>query len=332
MPKSDGQKRKLLLLKELLERESDERHPVSTRRMLEYLAANGIQAERKSVYGDLQCLTDSGLDILCVHGKNGGYYLASRLFELPELKLLVDAVQSSRFLTEKKSLELIGKLERLTSVYEAGQLRRQVVVSGRVKTMNESIYYNVDQLHTAIASNSRITFRYFDWGIDREKHFRPRLYEADPLHLCWADEKYYLIAYSQPHGITHYRVDKMAEIAATGAPRSREALAQKLDLAAYSRAVFSMYSGEVQRVRMRFARSLAGVVIDRFGRDIILVPDGPEHFTFTAEIAVSPMFLGWMAGFGDRAEILHPPALRRQFRQDLESMLTLYGSDDPPET
>ena len=328
MAKTEGQKQKLLLLKELLERESDAEHPVTTRRMLEYLAAHGIHAERKSIYDDIRCLQDYGMDILCIHGKNGGYYLTARLFELPELKLLVDAVQSSRFLTEKKSLELIEKLGHLASTYEAQQLRREVVVSGRVKTMNESIYYNVDQIQTAISGNSRIRFRYFDWGMDRQKHYRDRIYDADPLHLCWADEKYYLIAYSLPHGITHYRVDKMADIVSTGEARSREAMSQNVDPAAYSSAVFAMFHGEPTRVRMRFEQSLAGVVIDRFGQDSILVPDGEDHFTFSAEIAVSPTFLGWMAGFGSRAEILYPPSLRQTFQEQLERILALYRDEE----
>lgn len=324
MAKSERQKLKLLLLRDLLLRESDETHPLSMQQILQSLDAAGVCAERKSIYHDLECLKEYGMDILSLKGKNGGYYLASRPFELPELKLLVDAVQSSRFLSEKKSLELIGKLESLSSVHEAGQLRRQVVVSGRVKTMNESIYYNVDRIHDAIARNSRITFHYFEWGVDRKKHDRPGLYEASPYALCWADENYYLIADSARHGITHYRVDKMASIEITNEPRAVTEASRKLDLAAYSRAVFSMFGGEVQQVRMRFSNSLAGVVIDRFGRDSMLVPDGPEHFTFTAPIAVSPMFLGWIISFGDKAKILYPQSVADQCRELLERTLAQY--------
>ena len=219
MARSEGQKLKLLYLKELLEQESDERHPVNVQKMLEYLASHGIEAERKAIYSDIACLQEYGMDLLHKSGKYGGYFLASRAFELPELKLLVDAVQSSRFLTTKKSLELIEKLGCLTSCHEAGSLKRQVVVSGRVKTMVESIYYLVDELQEAIAQNSQITFRYFEWGADGKRHFRPGLYEASPYALVWDNENYYLVAHSQRHGITHYRVDKMAEIRATGKPR-----------------------------------------------------------------------------------------------------------------
>ena len=190
--------------------------------------------------------------------------------------------------------------------------------------MNESIYYNVDRIHEAIASNSRITFQYFDWGPDRQKHFRPRLYEASPYALCWADENYYLIADSARHGMTHYRVDKMASIEITGEPRAVTEESKNLNLAAYSRAVFSMFGGEVLQVRMRFDNSLAGVVLDRFGKDSMLIPDGPEHFTFTAPIAVSPMFLGWLISFETKAEILSPQSVRDQCARLLQETLKQY--------
>ena len=309
MAKSEGQKLKLLYLKKFLEEQSDENHPVNTERILEYLAAHDIKAERKSIYSDIACLQDFGMDIIHQPGRGGGYYLASREFELPELKLLVDAVQSSRFLTTKKSMQLITKLSSLASQYEAGGLKRQVMVTGRVKTMNESIYYTVDQLHEAIAKNSQIKFRYTEWGVDRKRHDRPGPYEASPYGLIWDDEYYYLVAYSPRHGMTHYRVDKMADITLTGEPRYIDSAAKKLDAAAYGRNVFGMFGREVKSVRMRFHNSLAGVVIDRFGADTMLIPDGEEYFTFAMDIAVSPMFYGWIAGFGEKAKILSPQSV-----------------------
>ena len=309
MAKSEGQKLKLLYLKKFLEEQSDENHPVNTERILEYLAAHDIKAERKSIYSDIACLQDFGMDIVHQPGRGGGYYLASREFELPELKLLVDAVQSSRFLTSKKSMELITKLSRLASNYEAGGLKRQVMVSGRVKTMNESIYYNVDRLHEAIAQNSRIRFRYVEWGVDRQRHDRPGPYEASPYGLIWDDENYYLVAHSPRHGMTHYRVDKMVGIEITGEPRFIDPEGKKLSAASYGRNVFGMFGRETKTVRMRFHKSLAGVVIDRFGADTMLIPDGEDHFTFAMDIAVSPMFYGWIAGFGNQAKILSPQSV-----------------------
>ena len=245
--------------------------------------------------------------------RNGGYFLASRTFELPELKLLVDAVQSSKFLSERKSMQLIAKLETLASGYAAGSLRRQVTVAGRVKTMNESVYYSVDLLHEAIQKNSRITFRYFDYDLNGSRRYRPGLYTASPYALCWQDENYYLIAHSERHGLTHYRVDKMASISMTGQPRYMDAQTRELDLTEYGKNVFGMFAGSREQLRLRFDRSLAGVVIDRFGRGTPCVPDGPDAFICTVEVAVSPNFFGWLASFGARAQLLSPAPVREAF-------------------
>lgn len=324
MAKNEGQKLKLLYLKEFLEDYSDESHPVTMQEILDYLSSHGIAAERKSIYNDIACLQEFGVDILHKSGRGSGYYVASRNFELPELKLLVDAVQSSRFLTTKKSMQLISKLGQMASIHEASSLKRQVVVSGRVKTMNESIYYNVDRLHEAIAQNSQIKFHYTEWGMDGHRHQRPGIYEASPYALVWDDENYYLVAHSQRHGITHYRVDKMTDIQQTGAPRYMAPEAKHLDAASYGKNVFGMFSGEPVTCRMRFHCSLVGVVIDRFGPDTILVPDGPDHFVFTVPIAVSPLFLGWLAGFGDKAKILSPQNVIDSYQELIAPSLAQY--------
>ena len=313
MARSERQKLKLLYIKDLLEQQSDETHPLSTQAIVDALARQGIQAERKSIYDDIACLQQYGMDIVCIRGPGGGYFLASRPFELPELKLLVDAVQSSRFLTEKKSMQLIAKLGTLASREQAGSLRRQVVVSGRVKTMNESIYYSVDLLHEAIARNSQISFRYFDWNLDGGRRYRPGKYTASPYALCWQDENYYLIAHSERHGLTHYRVDKMAQISITDKPRYMDAQMRSIDLSEYGKNVFGMFGGAREQVHLRFDRSLTGVVIDRFGRRTLLIPDGPDAFICTVEVAVSPNFFGWLASFGRRAAILGPERVREDY-------------------
>ena len=306
MAKSEKQKLKLLYLKQLLEERSDENHPINTQQILDYLSTKDIQAERKSIYSDIACLQEFGMDILHTPGRGGGYFLASREFELPELKLLVDAVQSSKFLTSKKSMQLISKLGRMASVHEAGILKRQVVVTGRVKTMNESIYYNVDRIHEAIHGTEQIRFRYFDWSVDGNRSYRSGTYEASPYALIWDNENYYMVAHSSRHGITHYRVDKMSDIESAGKPKVPADESLSVRISAYGKSVFNMYGGETIPVKMRFHNSLAGVIVDRFGPDIIRIPDGDEHFVFTANIAVSPLFLGWLAGFGNRARILSP--------------------------
>lgn len=313
MGRSENQKLKLLYLKELFETQTDEQHLLTMQEILDELAKLGIHAERKSIYDDLEYLRQFGMDIVNVRGANGGYFLASRTFELPELKLLVDAVQSCRFLSEKKSVQLISKLETLASRHEAKSLRRQVTVAGRVKSMNESVYYNVDLLHEAIQQNSKIHFRYFDYDLDGSRRYRPGVYDASPYALCWQDENYYLVAHSGRHGLTHYRVDKMAQITLSGEARYMDAQTRELDLSKYGKNVFGMFSGKREQVRLWFDRSLTGVVIDRFGRETMRIPSGEDAFVCTVEVAVSPNFFGWLASFGVRAKILAPEHVREAF-------------------
>lgn len=324
MARSENQKLKLLYLKELFETRSDERHILSMQDIVSFLSARGIRAERKSVYADVACLQQYGMDIVLQKGPGGGYFLASRPFELPELKLLVDAVQASKFLSERKSVALIAKLSSLCSVHDAVQLKRQVTVHKRVKSMNESVYYTVDRIHEAIAQNRQLSFRYFDWGVDGRKHERPGDYVASPYALVWDDEKYYLIAHSERHGLTHYRVDKMARLTITNTPRLITEEAKQLDLSRYGKTVFGMFAGSAQTVKLRFQNALAGVVIDRFGKEIMLVPDGDDAFTFTTEIILSPVFYGWLAGFGEKAEILFPESVRTAFSALCHQALSRY--------
>ena len=325
MAKSANQKSKLLYLSKILLEQTDEDHPITVPEMIQELAKRDIKAERKSIYDDLETLSLFGLDVQSRKGRSPGWFIGSREFELPELKLLMDAVQSSRFITQKKSDALIRKLEGLASIHQARQLQRQVYVSGRIKVMNESIYYNVDRLHDAIAGNSQISFRYFDWDLHGERRYRPGKYTASPYALLWEDENYYLIALSPRHGLTHYRVDKMTNITKTGETRILGPEYENLDLTRYSSSVFGMFRGAPARVHLRFENALAGVVIDRFGRGVMLVPDGDAHFTLMADIAVSPQFFAWLAGFGPRVKILHPTQIAEDYVNYIKSALEPYA-------
>ena len=323
MARQEKQKLKLLYLRDLFYERSDENAPLTAQDIIDLLKELGVTCERKSIYNDIACLQDYGMPIEIQRGRGGGYYLAARDFELPELKLLVDAVQSSRFLTQKKSLELIKKLEKLAGRSAGGSLQRNVVVSGRVKNMDESIYYAVDAIHEAISKNSQIRFRYFEWGVDRTRIYREGEYTASPYALVWDNEFYYLVAHSARHGLTHYRVDHMSDIRQTGEPRWLEK--EKMpDLSIYGKNVFSMYSGEAVQVKMQFANSLAGVVLDRFGRDAILVPEDENTFTYTATIAVSPTFLGWLTQFGAKAKVIFPENVVEAHRKLLLQTLAQY--------
>ncbi len=323
MPKSDNQKLKIFYILDYLERNSNPDHPVRAAELTHMLEhQHNILCDRKTVYSDIAALQDYGIDIVSMPGKNGGYYIASRNFELPELKLLIDAVQSSRFLTEKKSRELIEKLCNQCNEHDARLMRRDVLVSGRVKSMNETIYYNVDAIQEAIAQNKQIAFRYFDWGMDGKRKYRDRDYQASPYGLCQDNENCYLLAHSERHGITSYRVDRMSDIQAMTDPRIPCPELTGKALTEHANRLFQMYSGESTDVKLRFHRSLVNVVIDRFGRDTMLIPDGEEHFVFTVNVAVSPMFLSWVIGFGAKAKILYPQpvieACRDMCRQALE--------------
>ena len=329
MPRFANQKLKCLYLVDFLLQNSDEQHAVTVAQMAEYLAQRGISAERKSLYSDLEALRQWGLDVEYRKSPDSGYYVASRRFQLPELKLLVDAVQSSKFLSLRKSSELITKLETLASRYEAQALRRQVYVTHRIKNMNESIYYNVDALHGAIAAGSRITFRYFDWDISGKKKNRRggQRYEVSPWALLWDDENYYLVGYDAAHAERrHYRVDKMESILQTGEPRLGQALFRQFDPAEYSRKVFGMYGGEPQQVTLRFDAAMANIVFDRFGREQMLFPTADGGFTVTVEVVPSPQFFAWLTGLGRSVRILGPQPVRQAFLDHLQHVLSAYES------
>ena len=328
MARSSRQKLKLLYLMQYLLQESDAEHPLTTRQLIDRLAACGITAERKSIYDDIEALRAYGLDIVADPGGKHGYYVAQRTFELPELKLLVDSVQSSKFITHRKTASLIRKIESLASVHEAQLLQRQVYVANRVKTMNESIYYNVDAIHSGISRDRKIRFRYFEYTVSKERRFRKggAYYVVSPYALTWDDENYYLVAFDSDAGhIKHYRVDKMSDISATDEPRDGADAFAALDMAVYTRKVFGMFSGRETAVRMRFANHLVGAVIDRLGQDVPVIPDGDEHFTVTAGIVVSPQFFGWLAAFGEEAKLLWPEDVVDAYRSHIAQIAALYG-------
>ncbi|MBR7092759.1 MAG: WYL domain-containing protein [Clostridia bacterium] len=322
--KRTRQKEKLLLLQKILSEETDAEHPLSVPQLLRRLEGAGIPAERKSLYDDIEALQQAGMDIERQPGPKGGYYVAGRLFEVPELRLLTDAVQSSRFITEKKSMQLIRKLESLCSRNEAMQLQKQVFVSNRIKSMNESIYYNVDQLHAAIAQDRQISFQYFDWTPAGEKKLRHggQRYVTSPWALLWDNENYYLIAYDEAQGgLRHYRVDKMMQITGLEAPREGKKQMERFDVASYAAQHFGMFGGAAEPVTLQFDSSLAGVVIDRFGADVTLRDNGDGTFRVHVTLAVTPVFLAWIISFGGRARILSPASAAEQLRQAARQVL-----------
>lgn len=325
MPSSSNQKKKLLYLMRILLERTDADHVMTIQELIAALAEYGIQAERKSVYADLELLREFGLDVESQRSRTIGYYVDAREFELPELKLLVDAVQSSRFITPKKSTELIQKLSSLTSNPQASQLRRQVYVANRPKTINESIYYNIDTIHTAINSGRKISFQYFDYNADKERVYRKdgERYCQSPMALCWDDDKYYLICYSTKYGdFAHYRVDRMSQVAVCDEEAERPDQ-KKFDVAEHTKQVFGMYSGELVTATLRFDQSLVNAVIDRFGPEVPFRKCG-DSFEIGVEVSNSPVFLSWIFRFGEKAEIVAPQSLVDSMRSLLSAQTKKY--------
>lgn len=319
-----NQKLKLLLIRDYLLRYSDEGHPVTVPELISKLEKHNIKAERKSIYDDLEALRLYGMDILHSRGR---YWVGSREFEAPELKLLVDSIQSSKFITQKKTMALIKKLENLASVYDAQLLERQVYVRSRVKSMNESVYYNVDSISDAINQDRMIRFKYFEFTVTKQRRLRRDggWYEASPFALMWDDENYYMLAWDAlSASLRHYRVDKMLEISPVDCERAGKDAFAGVDMSGYSKKIFGMFAGQTRQVRLRFRNHLAGAVIDRFGSDVILIPEDEERFCVTVELAVSPQFFAWLFGFGAEAEIVSPPDVRHAAAEQAESILNQY--------
>lgn len=308
-------------------RKSDENHLISTAQIIEELESEGISAERKSIYDDIEALRFFGLDIIQIKGRNGGYYIGERDFELPELKLLVDSVQSSKFITQDKTYKLIKKIESLASVYDGQLLQRQVYVKNRVKSMNESIYYAVDAVSDAIAQNKKIRFKYFEYTVSKERKFRHNgeFYFVSPFALIWDDENYYMLAWdSNALKMKHYRVDKMHGVEVRDEIREGNEEFDNFDMSSYTKTVFGMFGGEEQKVKIRFANHLAGVVIDRFGKDTMLIPDGNDHFTVNVDVVPSTHFLAWVFGFGTEAEILSPESVKAEMKKQIQQLGEIY--------
>lgn len=309
MPKSYGQKIRLLYVMQALWKKTDSEHEITTAELIAYLKLCNITADRKTIYDDIERLRDFGFDIDTRAGKDGGHRLLSRSFELSELVLLADAVQSSRFITEKKSEALISKLSSLTSVYEGKSIGRQVHVSGRIKSMEETIFYNVDIIHNAISNDCQISFTYYDWNAEKQRVERHggAPYTVSPHALCWDDENYYLIAYDENAAtLKHYRVDKMAKISLTDRKRTGKEQVADFDIGAYSGKLFGMFNGRECYVTLRCNNRRAGVVIDRFGTSVPFRKVDKEHFELTVRVMLSSHFYTWLMNFGGDIVITSP--------------------------
>ena len=313
MAESYDKKSRILYVLKLLWEESDELHPVSAASLSKKLETYGIKCERRSIFHCFDMLEEFGFDIIRT---NKGTYLGNRFLELPELKLLVDAVQSSKFITSKKSSELIDRLSGLSSIYDKKLLKNQVYVSGRVKTMNESIYYNIDAVSEAIADNLQITFQYLDWSPDKKMIPRHdgKLYEISPWCLVWERERYYMIGYDAAFAMMkHYRVDKMRRIVTIDKKREGKSVYKSMDMSAYTIENFGMYAGRRQTVNLTADKNMAGVIIDRFGTGVWMHEAENGELSVSVEVSVSPQFFGWITAMGGKVRIAGPNDVKAEY-------------------
>ena len=323
-------KLKLLHLVRIFTQETDDEHTLTLQQIAAKLEAVGIKADRKTLYDDFEELRSYGYDIIAEqHSRNTFYHLGAREFELPELKLLVDSVQSAKFITTRKSRELIKKLEKHVSRYQAEQLHRQVFIAGRVKSMNESIYYNIDKLHEAINRGVQIRFQYGQWSVNKTLELRREgaWYQVSPWALTWDDENYYLVAYdAEADRIKHYRVDKMLRIRVTREGRKGKETFKAFDMAKYAKSVFGMFTGELTAVTLEAENHMAGVVIDRFGEDIVITPVDDAHFQAVVNVTVSPQFIGWIVALGRGVRIVAPDAVVERMREEIRRLSEQYDT------
>lgn len=328
MSRGTNQKFKLYHLKNIMVNKTDDNHALTMPQILDELEKCDVTAERKSIYTDLQDLEKLGVEITSEQvGKYTYYSVCGREFELPELKLLVDAIQSSKFITVKKSNDLIKKLENFCSKYEASQLQRQVFIQDRIKTMNESIYYSVDTIHAAIAENKQIKFKYFQWNIKKEQELRHdgKFIKVSPWALTWDDENYYLVAFDETEGkIKHYRVDKMLKIAMLDEARAGKEHFKQWNTADYAKKNFAMFGGEEEDVTVLLENSMCGVFIDRFGKDITFTPVDASHSTVRLKVALSNHFIGWIFALGDKVKITGNKTVVEKVNEEIDRLIWQY--------
>ena len=306
---------RLLLLQQYLLEHTDEQHSVSVSDILIFWEQHGIQAGRKSVYSDIEILQNGGMDIICVKSTQNRYFIGCRLFELPELKLLVDAVESSHFITAKKSEVLIEKLGHLASTAQAEQLNRHVYMDGTVKPDNETIYYTIDAIQNAIQDKHSISFQYYEYTQEKRKVLKHDGYRYvfSPYAMIWNRDYYYVVGWSEKHEkLAQFRVDRITAIEHLNSGYIED---EAFNPATYVQEVFGMYNDDTCAVKLLCHNSTMRNVIDRFGEDVDTSPVDAEHFRVTVNVAPSPPFFSWVFTFGGCIQIEGPDSVLEEMRQ-----------------
>ena len=329
MSRGTNQKFKFTYLMKVMLEKTDDDHALTMSQIMEELEKYDVTAERKSIYQDFADMEKFGIDIIKEQaGRDTLYHVASREFELAEVKLLVDAIQSSKFITQTKSRDLISKLKTFVSEYQGSTLQRQVFIDNRVKSMNESVFYNVDEVYNAINDNKKIRFKYYKWDIN--KKLVPRRngdwFILSPWALTWMDENYYMVAFDEWDGkIKSYRIDKMMRISITDEARAGKKEFKEYDMAKLSKSTFSMYGGPKKRVTIQLDNSMCGVFLDRFGKDdISFRPVDDTHSEFSVEVNVSPQFFAWIFGLGTKVKVVGPEDVVKELKDYGKAFLENY--------
>ncbi len=320
MAKSENSKLKCLMILKILCKYSNSDHPLNATKINDYLSEFNLESERKSIYRDIEVLKNAGFNI---ESTREGFYAGDLLFELPELKLLVDAVQSSSFITAKKTKEIVQKLTTLTNDYDALQLNRQLFLSKK-KTENEKIFYLVDKLQQAISQNKPVTFKYFDYTIRKEKKYRRNSsrYHLLPYALLWENQQYYCIGYSEKYqNFSHYRVDRMDDIEVLNDPQDKI----DLDLDEYTSKVFGMFTGQDETVTLSVDQSLANVIFDTFSKDVLISQSDEKSFTIHVKVSISEPFIAWIMQFQGKIKVLSPLSLIEKIKKQAQDLLSQYS-------
>lgn len=326
MSRGANQKFKLLYLMQIMKEKTDHDHGITMPQILKELEKYEVGAERKSIYVDFLDMTERfGIEIEKEQiGRETFYHVESREFELAEVKLLIDAIHSSKFITESKSRELIEKIKKFVSEHQAKELQRQILIKDQVKSMNKSVFYTIDDIHVAMNNNKKVRFRYLKWDISKElvPVHEGNYIEVSPWTLVWDDENYYLIAYdNKEQVIKYYRVDKMKEISLIEESRQGEEAFRQLDMVGFSKSTFGMFSGEKKRVKIKFANEKCGVMFDRFGTDISVRKVDDQTSMISVEVHVSQQFFGWLFGLGKDVTLVGPQEVVEQMKAEAELLL-----------
>ena len=329
--RADNKKRlRLLKLWEMLNTESDEDNPLGTEEIRRKLAQYGIDCDRRTLYSDIDTLVAAGYEIFCHRGKSNLYYVMDRKFSVPEILIVMDAVQASSFITEKKTADLVNKVSSLAGSRKGEVLQKNVVQFSSIKSENESIYYSVSEICQAVLAKKKIEFNYFDYDIAfnrayREENGAKRKYVVSPIATVFSSDNYYLLCYNDKHkNISHYRVDRMSSVSMLDEDITQNEELENFDISVYKKQLFGMFSGEEVEVKIEANKKLIDVIYDKFGSSVRLYVVDEKTVGFSAKVQVSPTFIAWCCSFGKDLKVVSPTKTVKEIKNYLEELSKLY--------